>query len=245
MKNKRCLESVGISEKEEAVYCSLIERGACSVSEIARNTGITRSLVHKLVGELIDKELVQITPKGKRKMYKAVDPARLEEMLEETREKVSKQVEKLRNSYSQKGDRPGITYIEGKNSVAAVFEDIIATLKQGDVYYRYSSTKAEQKRAGRKLLSKQLLKKYKESKIERFIITNQEVADMKSNVSDMNRAVKAIPKDYDLFDYDISQYIYGDKVAMADFQTKTAVIIESPEMAEFQKKIFKLLYRKL
>ena len=61
----------------------------------------------------------------------------------------------------------------------------------------------------------------------------------------LEREVKAVPPDFDLFEYNVSQIIYGNKVAVIDYNTETAVVIENPTIAKFQEKIFQLLFRKL
>lgn len=48
-----------------------------------------------------------------------------------------------------------------------------------------------------------------------------------------------------ILDDNIMFTIYGDKISLIDFNKQTAILIESPEMARFQEKIFKLLYKKL
>ncbi|MDP3771421.1 MAG: hypothetical protein Q8R16_03925, partial [bacterium] len=60
-----------------------------------------------------------------------------------------------------------------------------------------------------------------------------------------NRAVKVVPPAYNLFQYDVVQLIYANKVAFMDYNTETALIIENSAVAEFQKNMFKLLYDKL
>ena len=61
----------------------------------------------------------------------------------------------------------------------------------------------------------------------------------------LEREIKVVPPDFDLFEYNVSQVIYGNKVAVIDYNTETAVVIENPTVARFQGKIFELLFRKL
>ena len=49
----------------------------------------------------------------------------------------------------------------------------------------------------------------------------------------------------DPFEYNVSQFIYNDKVAVIDLEKEKAFIIQNKEYAEFQKAIFKTLFRKL
>ena len=80
-------------------------------------------------------------------------------------------------------------------------------------------------------------------RLERYVISN--VERIKEKSKQLTRSEKAIPPEFDLFEYDITEVIYGDKIAYVDYNTETAFIIESPTIAEFQRKIFKLLYSKL
>jgi hypothetical protein len=66
--------------------------------------------------------------------------------------------------------------------------------------------------------------------------------DSKKNIS---REMIAIPKNYDLFDENITKLIYANKVAILDHNTKTSFIIENQKFADFEKKIFKLLFKHL
>ena len=47
------------------------------------------------------------------------------------------------------------------------------------------------------------------------------------------------------FDYNVTEVIYGDRVAFIDYNSETAMIIESKVIADFQKHIFKSFYKKL
>jgi hypothetical protein len=80
-------------------------------------------------------------------------------------------------------------------------------------------------------------------KLERLVITSQEKAQ--SKVKKLNRSIKAIPKEVDLFEDNISLVIYGDKTAYIDYSSQTSFIIESAKIAHFQEKLFKLLYKNL
>lgn len=61
----------------------------------------------------------------------------------------------------------------------------------------------------------------------------------------LERDMLIIPKEYDEFNQDVTMTIYGDKVAFIDFGQENSIIIENPMIADFQKKLFRLLYKKL
>ena len=61
----------------------------------------------------------------------------------------------------------------------------------------------------------------------------------------LEREIRIINTKKDDFDDNIIFTIYADKVSFVDLNTETSIIIDSPEIAAFQKKIFQLLFRKL
>jgi len=140
-----------------------------------------------------------------------------------------------------KEKRPLIKFLEGRKAITFVLNDLVRILKKDDIFYRYSSAKDARK--NEKYLPHDYRKIRDQKQLQRFVIANEN--SMIGKKPRLERAVKFVPQNYGLFDYDITQIIYGDKVAFLDYNTETALIIENSIIAEFQKKIFKLLYDKL
>ena len=135
-------------------------------------------------------------------------------------------------------------YVEGQKGIRGIHDDVVETLKKGDTYYRYSSSDAHKKPD---LRNEYLSKKYRllrdQKQLERKVITN--MPNKMGKHPRLEREIKVVPPDFDLFEYRISQIIYGNKVAVIDYNTETGVVIENATIAKFQQKIFELLFRKL
>ena len=80
----------------------------------------------------------------------------------------------------------------------------------------------------------------KSKELERYIITNEAMRALRSD--NPMREVIAIPQGFDLFDDNITKLIYANKVAIIDYNTETGWIIESAGFAEYERKIFRLLF---
>jgi len=78
-----------------------------------------------------------------------------------------------------------------------------------------------------------------------MVITSNELMKFKSNKKVLNREMIGIPKKYDLFEDNITKVIYGNKVAIFDYNSETSFVIENKKFADFEKKIFKLLFKYL
>jgi hypothetical protein len=79
--------------------------------------------------------------------------------------------------------------------------------------------------------------------IERSLILSEKAYAQKSRK--LEREEKVVNSKDIMLDDNIMFTIYGNKISLIDFNKETAIIIESPEMARFQEKIFKLLFKKL
>lgn len=236
------LTKIGLSAIESRIYHALMSQGAMSIAMIAQKTGLYRPQVYKYIPLLIQKNLVVESRHGRRKIYLAESPRQLEKIADNIKLEVQTQIPKLLEIYSVSKIKPIISYFEGEQGIRHVYEDLVATCKKGDIFYRYESPRNY--RAVRKYLPDEYRVRFRDQgEVERLIITNKITEQQKKQR--LGRLVKVVPPKYDLFDYDITQLIYSNKVAFIDFRSETVTVIESPIFAEFQRKIFKLLFDKL
>ncbi len=245
--NKKALSifnRIGLGEREEKIYKSLLSGGPLSISELSRRTGIPRVNIYTALPHLLFLGLVSRSPKGKYKIYHAESPKKFQSILADSIADSELEIAQMEEIEKTSSGRPRITYGEGLEAIKSVHSDIVHSLKDEDTYYRYSSSSALMREATTlRYLPSDYRKVRDEKNLERYVITNQFTENNKKPA--LGRDIKAIPRDYDLFEYNITQVIYGDKVAIIDYNNETAITIENPTLAEFQKKIFKLLFRKL
>ena len=245
MDHTKFLQKLGLNEHESAVYLALLLHGKIGVSDIARKTGLYRTMIYDALAGLTREGLIGVLPKGKYKVYVAESPKKLEKKFLELSNHFDEEITELSALYhAPDKNRPVVKYVEGQQGIMGVHDDIVETLKKGDTYYRYSSSIAHRSPDPRNIY---LSKKYRllrdQKKLERKVITN--LPNKLGKRNRLEREIKVVPSDFDLFEYNVSQLIYGDKVAVIDYNTETAVVIENPTVAKFQRKIFELLFRKL
>ncbi len=239
------LTRLGLSEHESVVYLALLEEGPGGVADIARRTGLFRPTIYQALAGLSSQELVGTAPKGKYRQYVAESPRALERSFAELSRQFDAQVAALSEKEAKHAEctRPTVRYLEGEKSLRAVYDDVVTTLSKNSVYYRYSSARVGTERNNRNLISKTYRLLRDQKGIQRMVITNEPNKARKR--PRLEREVKTVPQKFDLFDYNITEIIYGDKVAFMDFDTDTAIVVEHRRFATFQEKIFKLLWSKL
>jgi predicted transcriptional regulator len=235
------LTHTGLSKKEASVYTSLLERGPLSLTDISKETHINRPALYTLLPKMHRDGLIGTTHKQRRTLYHAESPKRIIERYAREHEDISGRLETLAHEYEYRSpNKPTIKYFEGRKGLTFVFNDIAHTLPRGATFYRYSARMG----GNTKDFENTFYAKTRDSKqLERLVITSEEKA--KSKIKKLNRSIKTVPKDFDLFEDNISLVIYADKTAYLDYGSNTAFIIESEKIAHFQEKLFKLLYKKL
>ncbi len=234
------LKNLGLEKQESIIYLGLLENGPLSVSAISKKLGLYRPAIYKALGNLNQKGLVTLALKKKGKLYVAESPKKLKELLQSFSgdlESAIRQLEQTQNTSQQ----PAIKLLEGKEGIRAVYNDIVETLPRKGKFYRYTSEKDLDE------VNSYLPKSYRQRRdakqLERLVISNPISGQRKK--PRLERFIKFIPPEYDRFDQNIIQLIYGDKVAIIDLNSKSSLIIQNKPLADFQEKVFRLLYKKL
>lgn len=242
MNKSQILEKIGLSQHESSIYLALLELGPARISKISEKTSIHRPLVYKALPALMDKKLVTKNQRQKGVVYIAEPPNRLEAIFDDLKIDLFEILPELEDQYSLSEQKPKVRFLEGQIGTKRVFDDVVRSLKRGDTFYRFTSNaNAQEKRD--KYVPRNYVKMRDDKQLQREVITNVQTA--KRKVTKIDRFVKIMPEDFGPFDHNVTEVIYGNRVAFIDYNSETAMIIDSKRIAEFQKHIFKVLYRKL
>ncbi len=242
MKTKEILQKIGLEPEQSRIYLALLKLGQAGISDIAKTTGLYRPAIYHHLPLLIERGLVSQAEKGRRKVFVAESPEHLADVVKRLGEEVQSALPELLAAYRGNQAQPMIRYFQGADGLRSVYEDLLRTVKKGDVVYRYESPK-DHKKYGKYIPREYFDRILDQREVDWLIITNKATRARKTNR--MERVYKTVPLESDQFMYDISQFIYRDRVAFIDYQSETASIIESPTFADFQRKIFKLLFDRL
>ena len=236
------LERLGLNKHESAIYLGLLELGPSQIAKIAEKISIHRPLVYKALPALLEKRLITQTKRAKRTIYMAEPPNRLEALFEDLKIDLFEILPDLEDQYSVSEHKPRVRFLQGRDGTKRVFDDIVRSLKKGDVFYRYSSNTDGQEKKD-KYVPRGYRKMRDEKKLERQVITNEQTGAQK--VAKLDRFIKIMPNDFGPFEHNVTEIIYGDKIAYIDYNSETAMIIESKKIADFQRHLFKMLYKRL
>jgi sugar-specific transcriptional regulator TrmB len=140
------LKKLGLTDKEIAIYLKVLEYGSLSVRRLAELTGINRGTAYDVLKSLEEQGLVRYQDRNGRQFFAAEEPEILDDLLarrldelEDTKEQISELIPELKALAGSKDLRPVSKYYEGKEGIHIVLDDILASLKESDEYYVYST----------------------------------------------------------------------------------------------------------
>ena len=241
MNSKVVFGRLGFGKNAYKVYSALFKsRGPLLTAHIATKAGLDRPEVYRQLPSLIGRGLIKEIPIGKRKGYLALSPRRISEEFLKDAKKVAKFNESLaRERVKELPDY--MSHFRGASGIRAVFDDVVDRTSKGETFYRYTSEK--DLAAVNRYLSPQYRMLRDKKKLERLVISNPLSGSQKR--PRLERFIKYIPPETDLFDHNIIQIIYADSLAFINLTKEDAFIIRDKSLAQFQTIIFKQLYKKL
>jgi len=240
MDTKEIFTRLGLPKHADAVYGLLRRKGPMSATIICEAAKLHRPAAYRALASLLARRFVFTTKIGRRKLYHAANSELIAKVFSKTSEKVADKMAKqvvADDLYKQKE----IRFLNGFDGIRAAFDDVISHMKHGGTFYRYTSERDLD--AVNRYLSKDYRVLRDKKKLERMVISNP-VSGMRKKPR-LERFVKYIPPQADLFDQNIIQIIYGDRLLFIDLNTERVLIIENKALADFQKVIFRQLYVKL
>lgn len=245
------LENMGFSPKEIYIYTALLELETATATDLAKKTEINRTSCYDILSALIKRGLVSKIVKKKKIYFHITDPRKLINYLDREKEEAYNKIEKNKKQVSEimpellslfnpKMTKPKVEFYEGEKGVREAYED---TLTADRVYYAYANIETMQhglpnffpdyyqRRVKAKILGKGIFPKNKIT-LER----------LKHNKEELRESI-VLGDENITFSPEV--IIYNNKVLIASWKEKIAIIIESKELADLQKIIHQQLWTAL
>jgi sugar-specific transcriptional regulator TrmB len=134
----RLLEAIGLTEGETKVYMALLELGTTTTGPVVKKSGVSASKVYEILNKLAEKGLVSHIIKAKTKYFRAADPERIVDYLDEKERSIAqkrKEVEKIIPQLKAKlesGGKREAEIFEGRKGVENIFRTILSELGKDD-----------------------------------------------------------------------------------------------------------------
>lgn len=134
------LIQAGLNPEQAAVYEVLLKIGPSPARRVAQNSPYKRSLVYKILDELIALNLATKKDEiGRVSVFEPSHPLKLKELLEKQEQRVKEAATALDSvlgnmtlAYGMISGRPGIKFYEGRDGIIKIYEEILKAGKPID-----------------------------------------------------------------------------------------------------------------
>ncbi len=225
------LEQAGLTKTESKVYLALIDLGSSRAGLITRKTGVHRRNVYDAIERLIQKGLVSYIKENNVRLYEAVEPERLLEIVKEKEQNINSVLPELQARFNFVQKKKETVFYRGKQALKSIFDDQIREGKEILVLgacpfakdiIKYYFSKYDLQRKNKKIKVKAIFTKK---------------ADYQIPLSE----VKYLPQQ---FDSPSATNIYGDKVAIILWTEEPfAILIHQKEIADAYRNYFNIMWK--
>lgn len=226
------LIELGLTRGEARVFYSLLKLGSAKVGEVVKDSAVSYSKIYDVLERLASKGLVSHITVGNVKHFNAVEPYRLQEYLEKKeadiqakKELARKIIPELAKVTDNNRKKNSAEIFVGDRGLRTGYEVLLAGASKGQVLRYFYPYEGYHPSATPFYSRFHLFQKQKRLE-ERGIAT---INFKKSN------HFKELPKDVKLrfvsFPLPATMDIFGDKMLIISWETKTGILISSKEIA--------------
>jgi len=239
MELTKTLRSLGIDDKQAAVYLAALELGTATVGEVAKKANIKRTSVYNFLPEMKTAGLVSEIKKGRTSLIIPSDPQILIARAQDNLKNVKSALPELLGLFNLPAHKPKVKFYEGVEGIKTAYQDILDT---GETIYGFSDY--EKMFA---LMPADYMWTFPPDRVKRkikFYCIAQDGPigrEVKRKDKSQLRETRLVKTD---FETEIN--IYGNKVTMMSFRRPgAAVIIEDAAIAKTLKSIWKAWWENL
>ncbi len=235
------LRTIGLSEKESAVYLAVLMLGEASISDVGRKAHLKWTITYNLMKSMLMKGFLSAVRKGKRTQYAAVHPRRLLQLAKLHEHQIEEALPELIALHKGASSKPRLQLYEGIDGVRQAYRELFDTLGREEILW-ISDIDAVMTRFPH-LLDEYLstVQNRKRVRIRSLVARNEGGHTYKTRFSGMED-VRFIPPAFAWKGLEeaiagrrVYQFVLGENLFVA--------ILDEPTIAEARKAMFEFLWR--
>lgn len=244
MELREALQTIGLNEKECAVYLALLQLGRASAYSVAQKSGLKKPTTYVILDELIEKGLVSRVPRVKKQLFVARSPEEAFGVAEEKLSLAKKKLPELLALTKGEKTRVHVAYFEGVSGVKQLMEYGIKELHGQEMSGFYAVDND---------IDAELSSYFKDDwaprmkkagiKIRMIAPEHPSLKEYRDADASFDRQYKGIP--YDQYSSEVAIDTIGDIVRIQDYKNLQGVAIENADVAKTVKEIFEMVWRKI
>ncbi len=245
---EKALEQIGLTKNEVRIYLTLLELGQTTTGPIIKATGIHTSKVYDGLERLAQKGLISHIIKANTKHFKAVNPERLIDFLEEKKKEIVEQEKEIKEIIPELklkqqfvGGETEAEIFRGWKGMETVYHKmLLKTLHKGDMNYVLGASKGEDEERTRRFFNN-YVKELAKKKINMKIIYNESA---RGNISENLKHPKLFEVRHMVHTTPAEINIWEDNVMIVILRKDpTVILVKDKKVADSFRSYFDVMWK--
>lgn len=244
MKLTEALQTIGLTDKQTAVYLALLQLGRGSAYSIALKSELKKPTTYVILDELILKGLVSRVPRVKKQLYIPHSPQEVFAAAEEKFALAKEKLPELLALTKGKESKVNTLYFEGAEGIKQLMEYRLKEMKGQEMVGFWATDKN---------IEPGLSEYFKNEwgpMVSKFGITMRGIVPNDPTLKDYREAdtaygreMKVVPMES--YSSEVAIDTLGDIVRIQDYKNLQGVAIENADVAKTVREIFEMVWKKL
>ncbi len=236
---RESLSFLGLTPQATACYEVLTRIPSDTVAGIAKRAGLHRPTVYRELSRLQERGLVDAVSQGKRTHYKVTSTKHLEALVQDRTTFLTEAFQTLPVAMNGQLSRPALSGPEGLRSIQT---DIVRALPRGGTFLRISMRKANLDASA--WTDPDYARLRGNGRLQVIDIVNPAQRENPCKAQ-LECVFRLLPRECDHVPFQGALFVYGERIAFADYEGQNGAIIENPVFAAFLEKLFRVLFNVL
>lgn len=238
MKKQTLSTIIGLSEKESVIYQAILADGQLTQSDIAKATGYNRTSLYPYLKQLLLKDLISKSLKGKRLLYSANTPERLMKNATKAIGSLEAALPALLETYQTVSNKPTIALRDGAEGI---YQATLKAVQEAHHLKAFSSPNNFLSVLSRKEAEK-LIKIIETRNIKSTTLTSHddENLDIVQTFPSPNIEWRAMPSG---ISYPVEFLFYNKTTVITSWRYRFAIEIESEDITRFVEQLFDYFWK--
>jgi sugar-specific transcriptional regulator TrmB len=240
MKN---LAFLGLSEKENEVYLTLLGLGLATAKELSAVTKLDRTSIYDVMDSLVKKNLAFKQDKGNILHFAPHDPKNLLRDIQEKEAQLKELLPDLAQKFRTATRSSYVRIYEGEDAFTELYESILDI--KGLTKYDIICSEKDWLQMNPKYFARYKKRRAEKDIHTRLIMETSDIAEQrKRNETKDLSEVKLLPPAFSSLPFSAGTYILPDRVIFISYRKEhTATEIFSREISEFMQVIFDFMWK--
>lgn len=242
MELSEAIATLGLNDKQTAVYIALLQLGKGSAYSIADKSGLKRPTAYVILDELIKKGLVERIPRARKQQYRAISPEQAFSALEERVALAKEKLPELLAMTKGSNTKVSAVYFEGLKGIKQVMEYKQKENKGKEIVGFYATSQDLPKELTEYFVQWNEKSRKLGITMRGIVPDHESLTTFRNSDEKSGRNMKVMP--YEEFSSEVAIDVSGDVVRIQDYKNLQGVAIENADVAKTMREIFEMVWRR-